>query len=45
MAEFLTMLLKQALSKDSNTQSVVAIMLAARGALYSKASSPKLSPE
>jgi len=43
-AASLTMLLKQDLSKANNTQSVLALIDAALGALYSRASSPKDSP-
>ncbi len=40
----LTMWLKHSLSNANNTESVFAIIVAALGALYNKANSPKLSP-
>jgi len=38
------MLLKVSLSKENNIASVFAFILAALGALYNKANSPKASP-
>jgi hypothetical protein len=40
----LTILLKQSLSRDHKTESVLALMDAALGALYKRESSPKDSP-
>ena len=40
----MTILLKHSLSKAHNTASVLALIVAARGALYNKANSPKDSP-
>jgi len=40
----LTIPLKQSLSSENKTASVLALIVAARGALYNKANSPKASP-
>lgn len=45
MAASLTMWLKVSRSSCHSTQSVFAVMVAARGTLYSRASSPNSSPE
>ena len=44
VAESLTIALKHSLSNENNIESFVALIEAARGALYNNANSPKLVP-